>query len=53
MAEKDAFMFCPELGWPELAATAILDLCYAGSAAPVRVLRCWNFSRIDDNLLWY
>lgn len=47
MAENDVLrLFCL------LEAAEAPDLEeLAGSTAVVRVLRCWNFSRIDDNLV--
>ena len=46
MAEKEAFMFllagCPDVLWL---------FCMDGASGAARVLRCWNFSRIEDSLL--
>ena len=50
MAEKDMFSFWPD---PPVAFFVVLGTFAASPVFCCSVLRCWNFSRIEESLLWY
>jgi len=48
MAENDVFKFCLLEAADEVAGFWPLE-----TSAGATVFLCWNFSLIDDSLLWY